>query len=160
VPEFHTLYTITDEAQQDHVYGSSIFAKDLGEAEVFAEKRGKKEKIVDLRNTARAVLCSERIAEAITLGESSKRVNTSFDDYQNELLIAKRAWVEAAHAGCWLADFALSSGFTVPDELLSDRGLVHELNHVVAFGSPTMTEQELLELARRIEAKTPGMTRC
>ena len=65
---------------------------------------------------------------------------------------------EDIHASCYFGYIALQSGSATPEDLLGDKGIIHELVHNMLYpGDPAVSEiKELIKKVKSIEDKIPG----
>ena len=65
----------------------------------------------------------------------------------------------AAHTATIMAYVGIRSGVITMEEMLADNGLLHELIHVISFGSDSRYNRptsELIEMAYAMEKRLPG----
>ena len=76
-----------------------------------------------------------------------------------DMIEADGCTIEATHMACFVGFLALKSGAATVDEILGDRGLVHEIVHCLVgdHDEPLLASQaEMVRMARRIERAIPG----
>jgi|GEM_PF-3694370 len=72
---------------------------------------------------------AKAIADARGLGEVVEGVQSVADF--NADSVAVKSFSDLLHMGCFLSYVALKSGKATPEEILGDRGVLHEIVHVV-----------------------------
>ena len=78
----------------------------------------------------------------------------------HDKLISDGCTIETLHYAVWLGFLALKAGTVEPDDILGDHGLVHEMVHIMQFGTEdptTCTLEHLVRMAMKLELAIPGL---
>jgi len=142
MPWYLTVYNADgSEPDVNNVVGSysgDVWARSARHARQVAKRRGLGEKI---------------------LGETGRR-KAPYTTPSEWLAKRRLRNADVLHALCWMAHLALKSGAATPEELVGDRGLIHEYAHMRSYGGRSgVRRRELIAKAREIEERIPGFTR-
>lgn len=72
---------------------------------------------------------AQAVADSRGMGEMVQGVQ-SVSEFNAES-VAVKSFSDLLHMGCFLSYVALKSGKAIPDEILGDRGVLHEIVHVI-----------------------------
>ncbi len=78
----------------------------------------------------------------------------------HDKLISDGCTIATLHYAIWLGFLALKARTVEPEDVLGDRGLVHEMVHVMQFGTDdptTCTLEQLVRMAMKLELAIPGL---